>query len=78
MGILAITPHMKMRTRKLIGTIASVIYLAIYCLIAMVVGARLVVGYGIVMELPFYIVAGLGWLPIEMMIIKWMSKPDSA
>lgn len=68
---------MKMRTRKLIGTISSVIYLAIYCLVAMAVGGSLVVGYGIVAELPFYIVAGLGWLPIEMLIIKWMSKPDS-
>lgn len=68
---------MKMRTRKLIGTIASVIYLSIYCLVAMAVGGLLVVGYGIAMELPFYIVAGLGWLPLEMMIIKWMSKPDS-
>lgn len=68
---------MKMRTRKLIGTIASVIYLAIYCLLAMVLGGRLVVGYGIAAELPFYIIAGLGWLPLEMMIIKWMSKPDA-
>lgn len=68
---------MKIRNRKLIGTIGTVIYLAIYCLIAMVVGGKLVVGYGVALELPFYIVAGFGWLPIEMVIIKWMSKPDS-
>ena len=68
---------MKIRTRKLIGTIATVLYLLIYCLIAMAVGGRMVVGYGIVAELPFYIIAGIAWLPIEMIIIKWMSKPDS-
>ena len=70
-------PGMKLRTRKLFGTIATVVYLTVYCLIAMALGGRLVVGYGIAMELPFYIIAGIGWLPIEMMIIKWMSKPDS-
>jgi hypothetical protein len=38
----------------------------------------LVVGRGMVFELPFYILAGLGWLPVVMLIIRWMSKPDPA
>jgi hypothetical protein len=29
------------------------------------------------LELPFYIIAGFGWVPMEMWIIKWMSRPDT-
>jgi Protein of unknown function (DUF2842) len=67
---------MKMRTRKAIGTVATVIFMILYALIIGAFGGILVLGKGILLELPFYIVAGLGWLPVVMLIIKWMSKPD--
>ena len=44
----------------------------------MAVGGMLVVGRGMAFEFPFYLVAGLGWLPVVMAIIRWMSKPDPA
>ena len=69
---------MTMRTRKAIGTIATVAFLIAYALVMMAVGGMLVVGRGMVFELPFYILAGLGWLPVVMAIIRWMSKPDPA
>jgi Protein of unknown function (DUF2842) len=68
---------MKLRTRKAIGTLLTVIWIASYCLIIGAVGAIMVVGRGMTLELPFYVIAGLGWLPPEMWIIKWMSKPDN-
>jgi Protein of unknown function (DUF2842) len=68
---------MKMRTRKLIGTIVTVVFIAFYCLLVMALGAIFVVGRGIVSELPFYVLAGFGWLPMVMVIIKWMSRPDA-
>ena len=67
---------MNIRTRKALGTIATVIWLIVYSLVMMAVGGILVLGRGVALELPFYILAGLGWLPLEMWIIKWMSKPD--
>jgi hypothetical protein len=67
---------MKLRTRKLIGTIATVLFMIVYSLIVMAIGAMLVVGRGVPLELPFYILGGLGWLPVVMVIIRWMSKPD--
>jgi hypothetical protein len=67
---------MKLRTRKAIGTALTVLWLTFYCLVMMAVGAILVVGRGMKLELPFYIIAGLGWVPVEMWIIKWMSRPD--
>jgi hypothetical protein len=68
---------MKIRTRKAIGTVLTVIWIAAYCLIVGAVGAIMVLGRGMALELPFYIIAGLGWVPVEMLIIKWMSKPDA-
>ena len=67
---------MKLRKRKLIGTISTVLFLIVYSLVVMAIGAMLVVGRGVPLELPFYILGGLGWLPVVMMIIRWMSKPD--
>ncbi len=67
---------MNQRTRKAIGTLATVAFLIVYALIAMAVGGMLVVGRGIAFELPFYIIAGTLWVPVSMMIIRWMSRPD--
>ena len=67
---------MKQRTRKLIGTFATVAFLIVYALIAMAMGADLVVGRGPAFELPFYILAGIAWLPVVMGLVRWMSKPD--
>lgn len=67
---------MKLRTRKAIGTFATVFFMILYALVIGALGGHYVIGAGIVFELPFYILAGLGWLPAVMMIIRWMSKPD--
>jgi hypothetical protein len=68
---------MNIRTRKAIGTFATVFFIIVYALVMMAVGGMLVVGRGMALELPFYIVAGVGWLPVVMAIIRWMSKPDA-
>lgn len=67
---------MKLRTRKALGTIATLLWLVAYALVVMALGGAIVVGRGTLVELPFYIVAGLGWIPLEMVIIRWMSRPD--
>ena len=67
---------MTQRTRKFIGTLATVGFLIVYVLAAMAVGGQLVVGRGLVFELPFYIVAGALWLPVVMRLILWMARPD--
>lgn len=67
---------MKLRTRKAIGTFATLVWITVYALVMMAIGGILVIGRGTVLELPFYLIAGLGWLPVEMWIIKWMSRPE--
>lgn len=66
---------MNERTRKLIGVIATVSFLILYCLIAMVVGAKLLTDMPGWIQLPGFILLGIGWLPVVMKIIRWMLKP---
>ncbi len=67
---------LKLRSRKLIGTFATVAFLIVYALLAMAVGGQWIVGRGILIELAFYVIAGLLWLPVVMTIVRWMSRPD--
>jgi Protein of unknown function (DUF2842) len=67
---------MNLRTRKFLGIILTILWMVGYSLVAMAIGGIFVLGRGMPLELPFYVLAGLGWVPVEMIIIKWMSKPD--
>jgi hypothetical protein len=68
---------MKIRTRKLLGTIVAVSYLAIYCLLAMVVGNAVVLRFGSLGEAVYFAIAGLAWLPPAMLLVRWMQRPDA-
>lgn len=68
---------MKIRQRKLIGTMATIIFLAAYALIAMAVAGQFVVGLGAAVELSAFILLGVGWLPVAMVLVRWMSRPDA-
>jgi hypothetical protein len=65
-----------LRTRKFIGILLTLAYITLYALVVMAVGGVFILGKGVVAELLFYVIAGFGWLPVEMAIIRWMSKPD--
>jgi hypothetical protein len=67
---------MTLRTRKFVGVLATVGFLILYCLIAMVVGVRLLVGQPVWVQLPGFILLGIGWLPVVMKLIRWMQRPD--
>jgi len=66
---------MSIRTRKFIGVIACVVVLIVYCLVAMVIGARLLIDQPMWIQLPGFILLGIGWLPVIMKIIRWMLRP---
>ena len=69
---------MRQRTRKAIGTFLVVAFIIAYSLVMMAVGGELAIGRGIAVELIFYAIAGLLWLPVVMGIIRWMVRPDPA
>lgn len=66
---------MTLRQRKFVGMVAIVAFLIVYCLIAMAIGGIFAVGLPRVLEIGFFVIAGIAWLPIVMMIIRWMSRP---
>ena len=68
---------MKIRRRKFIGTMATIAFLVVYALIAMAIGGQYVVGYGPVLELAAFILLGVGWIPVAVILIRWMSRPDA-
>ena len=68
---------MKIRQRKFVGFVATIAFLVVYALIAMAIGGQYVVGYGPAIELLAFILLGVGWIPVAMVLIRWMSRPDA-
>ncbi len=66
---------MTIRQRKFAGVLATVGFLIVYSLIAMAVGGAFVVGQSKLLEIVYFIIAGIAWLPPAMLIIRWMSRP---
>ncbi len=60
--------------RSFAGTIAFLVYVLVYILIAMAIGARYLADAGGVAQFFFYLVAGLAWVPGAMWIVWWMAK----
>lgn len=68
---------MTIRTRKLIGAIALLVFLTVYALAAMMMAIMLQVNASKLVELIYYPVAGLLWVLPAMWLIKWMQRPDA-
>jgi hypothetical protein len=68
---------MTIRTRKLVGAIALLIFLTVYALAAMMTAIVLQVSASKLVELIYYPVAGLLWVLPAMWLIKWMQRPDA-
>jgi hypothetical protein len=65
---------MRMRTRKLLGTIALLVFVLVYSLAAMMVAIALQVNASKFVEMAYYVVAGLIWVIPAGAIIWWMQK----
>jgi len=62
------------RTRKLVGTIALLIFLAIYSLLAMVAATAAPINGNKFAELLYFVIAGTIWVIPAGILIKWMQK----
>lgn len=70
---------MKDRTRKLIGAVALLLFLAVYTMLALAVAVVLQINTTDKwVELAFYIIAGLIWVIPAAWIISWMSRSNPA
>ena len=68
---------MNMRTRKLVGTVALLVFLAAYAFLATAAAGFLQVSGSKVVELVYYIVGGLAWVVPAALLVRWMQKPDA-
>ncbi len=67
---------MKIRTRKLLGTIALLILVAVWSLMGMTLAQMPQLANSGVLQAMFYVVVGIGWVLPAMPLISWMSRPD--
>lgn len=66
------------RTRKLVGTVALIAMITVYAFIALGVAVVLQVSNSSkIVELAFYVIAGLLWVLPAGILIKWMQKSGS-
>lgn len=68
---------MNIRTRKLVGTVLLLVFLAVYAFLAMLIAVVLQVNGNKLGELLFYIVGGLAWVVPAAWLVRWMQKPDA-
>jgi Protein of unknown function (DUF2842) len=69
---------MPIRLRKLVGAILLIALVVTWALLAMALAQSAAVKSNGLIEVIYYIVAGLGWVLPTMPLIRWMSRPDSA
>ena len=66
-------------TRKLIGTIILLVFLALYACVMFVVGTAMAANTSSQLAAwAFYVLAGFGWVLPAGWIIRWMVKPLKA
>lgn len=68
---------MSIRLRKLIGAVALIVLVVTWALVAMALAQAPAIKANGVIEVIYYVLAGLGWVLPAMPLIRWMSRPDA-
>lgn len=68
---------MKIRSRKLPGTITLLLLLLIWSLAGMAAAQIPWLANSRLLQAIFYVVVGIGWVLPAMPIVSWMSRPDA-
>jgi Protein of unknown function (DUF2842) len=69
---------MSIRTRKFIGTIALLLLVAMWGLLAMALAQSVLTDINGFVAAIYYVVAGLGWVLPAMPLISWMARPENS
>lgn len=67
---------MSVRVRKLIGTVALLVLVSVWALLAMALAQSALTDINGFVAVIFYVVAGLGWVLPAMPLVSWMLRPD--
>ncbi len=65
---------MPIRLRKLIGAVALIVLVTVWALVAMALAQSAAIKANGVVEVIYYVVAGLGWVLPAMPLVRWMSR----
>ena len=68
---------MRIRTRKLIGTVALLVLVCVWGLVTMALAQSVLTDINGFVAAIYYAVAGLGWVLPAMVLIWWMARPDA-
>jgi hypothetical protein len=66
---------MPIRLRKFIGAIVLIVLVVTWALVAMAVAQFPVIKANALVEVAYYVIAGLGWVLPAMPLVRWMSRP---
>jgi Protein of unknown function (DUF2842) len=69
---------MPIRLRKLIGAVALIVLVMTWALLAMALAQLPAIKANGLIEVLYYVIAGLGWVLPAMPLVRWMSRPDAA
>jgi hypothetical protein len=69
---------MPIRLRKFIGTIALIILVVMWALVAMALAQAPFIFDNMIASIAYYVIAGIGWVLPAMPIVSWMSGPGRA
>jgi Protein of unknown function (DUF2842) len=66
---------MPIRLRKLIGAVALIVLVMTWALVAMALAQAPAIKANGLVEVIYYVVAGLGWVLPAMPLVRWMQRP---
>ena len=69
---------MSIRARKLVGTVALLVLVLVWGLLAMALAQSVLTNINGFVAAIYYVIAGLGWVLPAMPLISWMARPDNA
>lgn len=67
---------MSSRARKLIGTIALLVFLAVYVWVVAAIGSGRISEAHTLAQFAFFFLAGLFWVLPAGLLIRWMQRPN--
>jgi hypothetical protein len=68
---------MPRRTRKLIGTVAILLFVLVYGPVAMALAESRILETPKLVQTVAYVVLGLAWILPILPLIRWMERPDA-
>jgi len=67
---------MRARTRKLIGTIILLVFLAVYASVAAIIGGSRIALAPQWVQFAFFLTTGLAWVIPAGLLIRWMQRSE--